>query len=143
MLPSVADCAWGYRIRKDSTTPVVFGPLQFEQTGADQQSVIVQVDADLTATSLTMEKGALETLLKSKLDAFAGSLQPNTAITFDQLAVVIRDDTKFALVRSRSVFAFDQEAGGFTELRDNDPAYTVPANGTVRVRAVRITEGTS
>jgi hypothetical protein len=55
----------------------------------------------------------------------------------------VRDDTKFALVRSRSVFGFDREGGGFTELRDNDPAYSVPVNATVRVRALRITETTT
>ena len=126
----------------DAAAPVTFGSIVFEQAGAAQQPVVVHVDADVSATSLTIDQPALETLLRTRLEAFAGGLQPNTGVTFDQLAGAIRDDTKFALVRSRSVFGFDQEGGGFTEVRDNDPAFAVPVGATVRVRAVRVTETT-
>jgi hypothetical protein len=126
----------------DAVAPVTFGTITFDEAGA-QGAVIVHVEADLAATSLTIDKAALESLLRAKLDTFVGGLLPNAAVTFDQLAGAVRDDTKFALVRSRSVFGFDQEGGGFTELRDNDPAYAVPINATVRVRAVRISETTT
>ena len=62
---------------------------------------------------------------------------------FPEIAAALRDDSKYALVRSQSVIAFEQEGGGFTELRDNDPAYTIPANSTLRVRAVRVKEATT
>jgi uncharacterized phage protein gp47/JayE len=123
-----------------TTAPVAFGSVTFEQAAGAQQPVIVHLDADLSATSLTIDKAALETLLRTRLETVAAGLQPNLALTFDQLATAVRDDAKFALVRSRSVFGFDQEGGGFTELRDNDPAFPVPVNATVRVRSVRITE---
>jgi hypothetical protein len=126
----------------DTVAPVTFGTVSFEEAGA-AGAIIVHVEADLAATSLTVEKAALETLLKAKLETFVSGLLPNAAVTFDQLAGAVRDDTKFALVRSRSVFGFDQEGGGFTELRDHDPAFSVPLNATVRVRALRITEVTA
>jgi hypothetical protein len=127
----------------DATAPVTFGAVTFEDAAASQQAVIVHLDADLSATSLTIARAALETLLRGRLEAFVAGLQPNAAVTFDQLAGAVRDDTKFALVRSRSVFGFDQEGGGFTEVRDNDPAYSVPTAATVRVRALRVTETAS
>jgi hypothetical protein len=122
----------------DSTAPVTFGTIVFEQSAA-AQPLIISLDADLTATTLSLEKTALEAQLKTALEAFANGLQPSASVTFDQLATAVRDDTKYALVRSRSVFAFDEEGAGFTELRDNDPAYNVPLNGTIRVRNVRVT----
>jgi hypothetical protein len=126
----------------DAVAPVTFGTINFDEAGA-AGAIIVHLEADLGATSLTIDKAALETLLKTKLETFVSGLLPNAAVTFDQLAGAVRDDTKFALVRSRSVFGFDREGGGFTELRDNDPAYSVPVNATVRVRALRITETTT
>jgi hypothetical protein len=115
----------------------------FEQSAGAQAPVVIQVDADLTATSLTVTREALEATRKTALEAFLGALQGGGAITFDQLATALRDDAKYALVRSQSVIGFDQEGQGFTELRDNDPAYAIPANSTLRVRNVRIKETTT
>ncbi|MEX2262655.1 MAG: baseplate J/gp47 family protein [Bryobacteraceae bacterium] len=126
----------------DSTAPVTFGGIAFEQS-AGTQTVVVHLDAEIEATSLSLDRSALETQLKAALDTFAGGLQPGAPVTFDNLAGAVRDDAKYAMVRSRTVFAFDEEGGGFTELRDNDPAYSAPLNSTVQVRALRITETAS
>ncbi len=123
----------------DSSAPVTFGTVTFEQAGPAQPPVI-QVDADLAVASMAVTQPALEASRKAALGAFLAGLAANAAITFDQIATALRDDTDYALVRSQSVIAFDQEGGGFTELRDNDPAYIVPAGSTFKVRNVRITQ---
>ncbi len=123
----------------DSVTPVAFGPVAFEQPGA-ATGVFVRVTADLTVEGLALTVDGLKSSLSAVLDGFAATKSPGDSITFDQLATTIRDDAAFALVRAASVFAFDTEGGAFTELRDNDPAWTVPANATLQLRDVRITE---
>lgn len=123
----------------DSLTPVAFGPVGFEQAGS-ATGVFVRVTADLTVGRLTVTPEGLETTLTAVLDSFTAARNPGDSITFDLLASTIRDDAAFALVRNASVFAFDTEGGSFTELRENDPAWTVPANATLELREVRITE---
>jgi len=122
---------------------VSFGEVRFERSASPRDAVLIQLDANLAATSLTIKKDALETALKAALENFLGELSPNTAITFDRIAAALRNDAQFALVRSQSVIGFEQEGGGFTELRDNDPAFVIPAHGTLRVRGVHITEVTT
>ena len=123
----------------DGVTPVAFGPVTFEEEGA-ATGVFVRVTAELTVESLTVTVDGLKTALTAVLESFAAQQNPGDTITFDQLATTTRDDASFALVRSASVFAFDTEGGAFTELRENDPAWTVPANATLELRDVQITE---
>lgn len=120
----------------DAIAPVTFGPVVFEAAGA-ATAVFVRVDADLAVESLGVSLPGLEASLRTVLAAFLGGRRPGDTITFAQLATAIRDDAAFALRRAESVFVFDTEGGAFTELRDNDPAWTVPANATLELRAVR------
>jgi hypothetical protein len=126
----------------DPVDPVVFGPIAFQGV-ASGQPVSIQVDAAIAATSLTIPASALETFLRGKLQTFTGSRAAGVGVTFDAVAGALRDDTKFAMVRSRSTVTFDAEGGGFTELRDNGPAFTVPPNSAFTVRNVRVTEDVS
>lgn len=126
----------------DSTSPVTFGTVQFEQAAEDGQFVLVQVDADLKVTDLSVSVESLQVPITSALEGFLAPLQSGASITFDQIATAIRNEEQFALVRSESVIIFDQESGGFTELRDNDPAFILPPNSTFVVRAVRVEEST-
>jgi hypothetical protein len=114
--------------------------VRFEEAAADGQFVLIQVDADLTVTDLSVSADSLKTAVTSALTGLLSALQPGATISFDQIATAIRDDAKFALVRAESVIIFDQEGGGFTELRDNDPAFTLPPNSTLVVRSARIEE---
>lgn len=123
----------------DSLSPVAFGPVTFE-TAAPVTGIFVRLTADLTVDSLAVTVEGLKSSLTAVLDTFAGARQPGDAISFDQLATTIRDDAAFALVRAASVFAFDTEGGAFTELRENDPAWTMPANATLELRDVSVTE---
>jgi uncharacterized phage protein gp47/JayE len=124
----------------DAVTPVTFGMVRFEAAAAAGQFVLIQVDADLTVTGLSVSADSLKTAVSSAMAGLLSGLQPGATITFDQVATAIRDDAKFALVRGESVIIFDQQGGGFTELRDNDPAFTLPPNSTLVVRSVRIKE---
>jgi hypothetical protein len=124
----------------DSAAPVTFGTVQFEEAAIDGQFVLVQVDADIKVTNLSVSADSLKASLTSALEGLLIPLQPGATITFDQIATAIRNDTQFAMVRNESVVVFDQEGGGFTELRDNDPAFTLPPNSTLVVRAVRVEE---
>ena len=124
----------------DSVTPVAYGPVVFEEEGP-ATGVFVRVTADLTVEELTVTPEGLEATLTGLLEALLGGLSPGDTLSFDQLATAIRDDAAFALVRASSVFAFDAEGGTFSELRDGDPAYTVPANATLELRDINLTEG--
>ena len=123
----------------DSITPVVFGPTTFEQAGA-ATGVFVRLTADLTVEGLSVTQAGLKATLAQVLETFAKSRKPGDTITFDLLASTIRDDASFALVRAATIFALDTEGGAFIELRENDPAWTLPANATLELRDLRITE---
>ena len=130
----------GTTARLNTTSPVTFGSVQFEEAPADGQFVLVQVDAELTASELNVNMDGLQSTLRDALKTFLGSLQPGATISFDQIATALRNDDEFVLSRAASVIVFDQEGGGFTELRDHDPAFVVPQNATLIVRAIRILE---
>ncbi len=123
----------------DSVSPVGFGPVAFE-TASSASGIFVRVTADLTVDDLAVTVDGLKTSLTAVLETLVAGKSPGDAITFDALATAIRDDASFALVRASSVFAFDTEGGTFTELRENDPAWTVPGNATLELRDVKITE---
>ncbi|MBV7335204.1 hypothetical protein KFU94_44585 [Chloroflexi bacterium TSY] len=127
----------------NSLTPVTFGTAQFDAAVADGPPILIQVDADLSVTSLDIGVESLQATISTILESLLSNLQPGATITFDQIATAIRDDDTFALMRADSVIVFDQEGGGFTELRDNDPAFTMPPGSTLQVRAVRIEEATT
>jgi hypothetical protein len=100
------------------------------------------VDADIKVTALSVSVDSLKPPITNALEGLLSTLQPGAVVTFDQIATAIRNDEQFVMVRGESVIVFDQESGGFTELRDNDPAFTLPPNSTLVVRAVRVEEST-
>lgn len=122
------------------TSPVSFGDIQFEQAPADGQFVLVHVDADLVVTDLSVSVESLKATINGLLSSMFAGIQPGATVGFDQIATAIRNDEQFVLVRGESVVVFDQEGGGFTELRDNDPAFFAPASSTFSVRNVTIQE---
>ena len=122
------------------TSPVTFGDIQFEQAATDGQFVLVHVDADLVVTDLSVTVEALKATITGVLSSMFSGVQPGATVGFDQIATAIRNDEQFVLVRAESVVVFDQEGGGFTELRDNDPAFSVPASSTLAVRNITIQE---
>lgn len=141
---AITDDTWplptGKTAALDSTDPVTFGTVAFEEAGDEAQFVLVHADADVYVSDISVDSATLESIIQASLSSLLGSLQSGDTIDFDSLAAGIRDDALFVLVREQSVFVFDQEGGGFTELRDNDPPFTVPVNSTLAVRAVNIHE---
>ena len=123
----------------DLGVPVAFGPVAFE-TASVSTGLFVRVTADLTVEALSVTADGLKSALTPVLEAYLSARSPGDAISFDALATTIRDDASFALVRSASVFAFDTEGGSFSEVRDGDLDWIVPANATLELRDVLVSE---
>lgn len=140
---TVGEASWTLATGKAAalaSPPVTFGQVSFEEAVESDQFTLVQVDADLGVEGLTVTAAELEPAVRGRLESLLASLQPGATVSFDQIATAVRDDQLFALRRADSVVHFDLEGGGFTELRDGDPDFTVPPGATVTLRAVRLEE---
>ncbi len=121
-------------------TGVSFGSVRFEDEADTGQLLQTRVDADLAITDLTTDLDSLRTQVTSALETLLAPLSPGATVSFDQLAAAVRDDEKFVLRRAASVVTFDREDGGFTELRDGDPPFTVPTDSALVMGEVVLTE---
>ena len=121
-----------------SPDPVTISALSYELAG--EALAVIQVDATLEVAEVTVEIATLEVQLRAALETLLGSLSAGASPDFDVFAVALRDDQKFALVRSASVVVLDQQDQGFTELRDDGAAFVVPPNTTFVVRDIVIQE---
>jgi hypothetical protein len=118
--------------------PVTFGPMTFEEDDA-LGLMLVQVDLHLTVRDLAITEEALKARARAVVGPLVAGLVPGASLAFDQVATAIRDDEAFALERGETVVLLDQESAGFTELRDNDPPWTVPAGAALELRSVDVT----
>jgi uncharacterized phage protein gp47/JayE len=123
----------------DEASGVFFEPPTFDEESASDTFALVQVDVDLQVSGLQVTAAVLESALRGRLEGLLGSVQPGQLITFQDVADAVRDDASFVLRAADSVVAFDEEGGGFTEVRAGHPGWRMRPGLALQLRAVRTT----
>ena len=72
------------------------------------------------------------------LGGYLASRSPGAALTVDGLAAAIRDETRFALVRSEALVTVETTEGRFQQLTDGVGAYTPGANETLQKGSIDV-----
>ncbi|WP_428264578.1 baseplate J/gp47 family protein [Haliangium sp.] len=124
----------------DEVSGVTFTPPVFDEEPASDTFAVVQVDVDFEVASPSVPVSALESAMRPKLEQLLAAVQPGATITFQDLADAVRDDASFVLRPTNSVAAFDEEGGGFTEIRSAHPGWLMRPGLELRLRSVRVTE---
>jgi hypothetical protein len=117
---------------------VGFGPVAFERAPAIGAPVAVSIDLDVHFASLALSQAGAVALLQQRLQLFADALVGGAAVAFDAVAAAVRNDASYVLDLAALAIVIEPEGSGFTELRQGDPALTLPQTARVTARAIRV-----
>lgn len=123
----------------DGLTPVTFA-VRAEVASVATGPVQVFADVDAGVRESTLPVAALEERIRAVLGPVFASLSPvppYDSLAFDRVAEALRDPGALLIDRAGTVVSFEEEGGGFVDLRDGDAPWRVPARGSVTLRAVR------
>ncbi len=112
----------------DVQRPFLFADTKTEKTGAAAATVsTVSAHLPVHLVAGITEANAKDAINKA-IDAHLASRKPDEALTFDSLAAAIRDDSRFALIRSDSTITVQTADGRFRQLTDGIGSYAPAPN---------------
>lgn len=126
----------------DPATGVQFSPPTFERATHEDTFALVRVDVELVVQALKIEPALVEQKLKPILGKLLGTLQPGQLLTFQDVADAVRDDASYVLRSLESLIAFDEEGGGFSEVRAGDEGWPMRPSLRLELRKLRVVPGT-
>ncbi len=122
---------------------VVFDQVRFDKAPSTPGPRLVQVDADFTiviADNTVTDASALVPAVRARLEPFLTQIQAGGSLDFDQMLTKLRDDANlYVMVPAKSALDLVEDTGAFTEFRDGDAPYVLPAGTTLKLRNVTLT----
>lgn len=116
----------------DVQNPFLFGDVKTELAGPTVATVSnVSAHLPIHLVAGVTEANATQAI-QMAVDAHLDSRKPDAPLTFDSLAAAIRDDTRFALIRSEATITVQTADGRFRQLTDGVGSFAPGPNESLK-----------
>jgi uncharacterized phage protein gp47/JayE len=123
----------------DITRPFTFTPPQYEQDPGSAPASVAAVTISLPlhlVAGVSLEEA--EAAIQLAIDAYLASRGPDQPLTVDSFLAAIRDDSRFAAVRSETLVTVENASGQFLQLSDGLGSYIPAPNESLQKSGVEI-----
>lgn len=144
---AVSDAVWPVPAGKTARLadqPFSFASPTYEDQADTSAVTLTFVDATIKVQQLAIPGPAIAALVRPRLEALLGQLQPNASLTFPDVLASVRDETeatgtRWVVAPNETVVTLEREGGSFGEL-DRAGGYTVPPATSLVLRQLEVEE---